>query len=242
MLPGVGRTRGLFNLGGLSSGGRVWPCPGLYDPTVGEDDQLRPVAQVELEQQMGHVRLHRGLGEHQELGDLAVGASSRDELQDLVIADRGAAIVTVERTPADALVATGIERLPFDLGAVTDRVRTLHAAPEGQDDTRWVIDAEGLGNALWAVLGHADDHEHWQLYSGRGLERQALVDELLLAVQEDRFRFAAGLAEMDAMSRALTSYRRVVRDDGLIGSELVVALLLAIIPPKPEIVPLVAWF
>ena len=44
------------------------------------------------------------------------------------------------------------------------------------------------------------------------------MDELLVAVQQDRFRFAAGLAEQDAMSKALTSYRRVVRDDGLIGT------------------------
>ncbi len=35
------------------------------------------------------------------------------------------------------------------------------------------------------------------------------------------------------MSKALTSYRRAVREDGLIGSELVVALLLAVIPPPP---------
>ncbi len=36
------------------------------------------------------------------------------------------------------------------------------------------------------------------------------------------------------MSKALVGYRRQVRDDGLIGSELVVALLLAIIPPPPR--------
>jgi hypothetical protein len=66
------------------------------------------------------------------------------------------------------------------------------------------------------------------------------VDELLVAVQEDRFRFAAGLAEQDAMSRALTGYRRVVRDDGVIGSELVVALLLALIPSPPTFEPMIA--
>ncbi len=52
-----------------------------------------------------------------------------------------------------------------------------------------------------------------------------------MAIQEDRFHFAAGLAEQEAMSKALMGYRRQVRDDGVIGSELVVALLLAIIPP-----------
>jgi hypothetical protein len=43
------------------------------------------------------------------------------------------------------------------------------------------------------------------------------------------------------MSKALLGYRRQVREDGLIGSELVVALLLALIPPPPEVVPMVAW-
>jgi hypothetical protein len=150
----------------------------------------------------------------------------------ITIGDRGAGIVTVERSPDDALLVTGIERLPFDLAAVTDRVRAL-AAPEA----RYVIDAEGLGSALWAVLGRPDDADHWQLYSGRGLERQALVDELLVAMQEDRFHFAPRLEEQEAMSKALLGYRRQVRDDGVIGSELVVAL----IPPPPVFVPMFAY-
>ncbi len=153
----------------------------------------------------------------------------------IVITDRGAAIVTVEHGPDEALLVTGIERLPFDLGWVAERVRALT-----EPDTRYVIDAEGLGSALWTVLGHGEDR-HWTLYAGRGLERQALVDELLVAIEQDRFRFSAGLAEQDAMSRALLGYRRQVRDDGLIGSELVVALLLALIPAAYELVPLFAW-
>jgi hypothetical protein len=108
-------------------------------------------------------------------------------------------------------------------------------------EARAVIDAEGLGAALWALVQPDDpDPEHWQLYQGRGLERQALVDELLVAVEEDRFHFAPDLAEQEAMSKALLGYRRQVRDDGFIGSELVVALLLALIPPPPVIEPMVA--
>jgi hypothetical protein len=144
----------------------------------------------------------------------------------VVIADRGSAIVSVEHSPDNALLVTGIERLPFDLAAVTARV-------VAEDfETRFVIDAEGLGSALWAVLGHPKDARHWTLYTGRGFERQALVDELLVAMQESRFHFAAGLAEQEPMSKALLSYRRQVREDGVIGSELVVALLLALIPPR----------
>jgi hypothetical protein len=79
------------------------------------------------------------------------------------------------------------------------------------------------------VLG-GPDHDGWQLYTGRGLERQALVDELLVAIEEDRFHFAADLAEQAAMNNALLGYRSQVGEDGLIGSELVVALLLALRP------------
>ncbi len=146
----------------------------------------------------------------------------------IVIIDRGAAIVTVERADDDHLLCTGIERLPFDLGVVALRVRELI-----EPGAYYVIDGEGLGAALWAVLKDVRDRRHWTLYEGRGLERQALVDALLVAVEQDRFRFAAGLDEQDTMSRALVTYRRQVRDDGIIGSELVVALLLALVPRAP---------
>ena len=144
----------------------------------------------------------------------------------ITVAERGSAIVAVDRGSDDALLVVGIERLPFSLAAVTERVRALD-----DPEARFIVDAEGLGSALWAVLGRPAERKRWQLYSGRGLERQALVDELLVAMQEERFHFAPGLAEQGAMSKALLSYRRQVREDGLIGSELVVALLLALIPP-----------
>ena len=71
---------------------------------------------------------------------------------------------------------------------------------------------------------------------------QAVRAGLLVAIQQDRFRFAAGLDEQPAMTKAMLSYRRQVREDGLIGSELVVALLLAITPPPPPAVtPWVVW-
>lgn len=142
------------------------------------------------------------------------------------LANRGAAIVEVQRDPDDELLVVGIQRLPFDLGAVSEHVRAVD-----DPDARFIIDAEGLGSALWAVLGDPDDRDQWQLYTGRGIERQALVDPLLVAIQEGRFHFAPALAEQDAMTKALLNFRRQVGDDGLIGSELVVALLLAIIPP-----------
>ena len=144
----------------------------------------------------------------------------------ITVTERGSAIVAVDRGADDALLVVGIERLPFSLAAVTERVRALD-----DPETRVIVDAEGLGTALWAVLGRPADAHHWQLYAGRGFDRQALVDELLVAMQEGRFHFAPGLAEQAAMSKALLSYRRQVREDGVIGSEIVVALLLALIPP-----------
>lgn len=156
----------------------------------------------------------------------------------VTIAAAGSAIIHVEHGSDKALLVTSIERLPFDLGAVADRVRQIDAEVA---DLRFVIDGESIGGALWHALGPPDDAERWSLYTGRGLERQALVDELLVAVHEGRFHFAPNLLGQEAMNKAIVSYRREVRDDGVIGSELVVALLLAIIPPPVEVVPLVAW-
>jgi hypothetical protein len=150
----------------------------------------------------------------------------------VVIADHGAAVVTVERDDANAHLVTDIERLPFDLSAVTKRVEDLD-----DPEIRFVIDGEGLGAALWSVIGGPENQQHFQLYAGRGIERQALVDELLIAVQEGRFHFAPALTEQPAMSKAMVSYRRQVKEDGLIGSELVVAMLLALKP-----LPVEAWF
>ena len=158
----------------------------------------------------------------------------------VVVADRGSAVVTVDRD-GEALRCTAIERIPFDLSAAASAARGLESS------TRVVIDSEGLGTALWAVVRPRDEDDpdalaRWTLYEGHGRDRQGLVDQLLVAVEEDRFRFAPGLPEQDAMSKALTGYRRQVREDGLIGSELVVALLLAMTPPvdvgAPEFVVL----
>jgi hypothetical protein len=43
----------------------------------------------------------------------------------ITVAERGSAIVTVDRDADDALLVVGIERLPFSLAAVTERVRAL---------------------------------------------------------------------------------------------------------------------
>ena len=144
------------------------------------------------------------------------------------IAEAGSAIVHVDHGPDEALLATAIERLPFDLAAVADRAQHLD---DEIAEVRFVVDGEGVGAALWAALGAPTIRRRWSLYAGRGVERQALVNLLLVAVYEGRFHFAPGLNEQAAMSKALAGYRREVRDDGVIGSELVIALCLALIPP-----------
>ena len=65
----------------------------------------------------------------------------------VVIVDRGAAVVTVERHD-DELLCTGIERFPFDLADVAARVRSL------DPETHVVIDAEGMGSGA-VVVGAA---------------------------------------------------------------------------------------
>ena len=155
--------------------------------------------------------------------------------------DQGAGIVSVLHEPIPGPVkngvqgavhclVTGIERLPFDVTAVAARIRQMTAP-----GVQFIIDGDGLGTALWTLLG-GPDNDQLQLYTARGQERQALVDELVVAIEDNRFHFAPRLAEQEAMTKGLVSYRRTVKDDGVIGSELVVALLLAIrpVPPQPS--------
>jgi hypothetical protein len=146
----------------------------------------------------------------------------------VTIASSGAAIIHVDHGADDALLVTAVERLPFDLAAVANRVRELD---DEIAEVRFVVDSEGVGAALWTALGPPKDKKRWSLYAGRGFERQALVNELLVAIEKGRFHFAPGLDEQAAMTKALVTYTRAVREDGVIGSELVVALLLALIPP-----------
>ncbi len=120
----------------------------------------------------------------------------------ITIASAGAAIVHVDHGPDETLLATAIERLPFDLAAVANRVRQLD---DEIGEVRFVVDGEGIGAALWAALGPPEDRKRRSLYAGRGVERQNLVNTLLVAVFEDRFHFAPGLDEQAAMSKAIVS-------------------------------------
>ena len=66
----------------LPGGGSRFDEPAL----VGEDDGLDAVAQVELGEDAGDVRLHRRLADEQLGGDLGVGQPAGEQPQDLELA------------------------------------------------------------------------------------------------------------------------------------------------------------
>ena len=60
--------------------------PALDQPVlVGVDHGLHPVPEAELAEQVGHVALGCGLGDHERGGDLGVGEAAGDQLQDLAL-------------------------------------------------------------------------------------------------------------------------------------------------------------
>jgi hypothetical protein len=142
-----------------------------------------------------------------------------------------AAIVSVQHRDDGLVVVTAIRPMKADLKAVKASLEALQL--ELRDSI--TIDASGLGSALWGGLERPERRRGWTLATETGRDRQRIVDPLVAAVHVlDRLRFAAGLDHQDAMSRALASYRREVAEDGLIGSELVIALALAVrAKPRP---------
>ena len=148
----------------------------------------------------------------------------------VVIREGGAAIVTVDHDKADNCIVSAIEIHPFNPEVLAERVADLNDAEP--KDSQFIIDADSLGNALWTILGPdpRKDKLRFRLYEERGLVRQALVDSLVVAIARDALHFRAGLAVQEAMNRALLSYKRTVREDGEVGTELVVALCLAVLP------------
>lgn len=152
----------------------------------------------------------------------------------VVIAPRGAAIVTARINARDEAVVVGIDRPAFSIADVSERMTALQRV---LGSVQFAIDAEGLGTAMYAVLvpGRRQGNEPYRLYEGHGLERQKLVDGLVVLVHFDQLRFVAGLEHQDAMTKALIGYNRQVREDGQIGSELVTALCLAIVKPPARL-------
>lgn len=142
----------------------------------------------------------------------------------------GSAIVSARRDPDDRVHVFEIERLPADLSPVVRRLRELEAADA---EAHFHIGSMGSGRALWDTL-HVDHRRTWHLFDKRGADRQTLVDGLLSAEAEDRLTLDPALREGAAMKKALAGMTREVREDGVIGGEMLVALGLALIPPPPR--------
>lgn len=147
---------------------------------------------------------------------------------------KGSAIVTAHSADTERTVITAIERLPYDAGAVSRRLLELKAA---DPTARIVLDEEGLGDAVWELVGKPRRGQGWRLYARHGFEREELTRTLLVGVERASFGFASGLREADAMRKALVGLTRNPREDGP-GSELAVALSLALDdrrPPLPRV-------
>jgi hypothetical protein len=148
------------------------------------------------------------------------------------------AIVSVERSRGDRIHVFGIERLTGEIVPVIRRLAELEADPAAH----FHVGSMGSGGALWDTLrvngGVGRGSRRWHLYDRVGRDRQDLVRGLLNAEAEGRLTFDRSLPEWPAMRKALASLTREVKEDGILGGEIVVALALVVIgrtPPRPRI-------
>jgi hypothetical protein len=144
-------------------------------------------------------------------------------------AEAGTAILTYTRDLEDRIEVTAIERLPAGLDPIVSWL-----GPQTPLGCHFIVDAAGLGQALWDRLGARYRRRGWTLYEARGRDRQELVNALLVAQSEGRIAIAP-TSHADAMKKALLGYRRTVGEDGAIGAELVVALALAVVGRRPSV-------
>jgi hypothetical protein len=152
-------------------------------------------------------------------------------------AEGGTAIITHIRDH-DHVDVLAIERLPAGLDpAVTWLTRTFPdlRLPAG---VRVIIDADGLGQALWDRLGITTRGRTrsggWRLYTEVGKDRQEIVNALLVGQSAGRIAVRPTPHE-PALRKALLSYKRTVGDDGVIGGEMVVALGLTLVGKVPGV-------
>lgn len=164
-----------------------------------------------------------------------------------VLGDQGSAIVVTEhrilvphdpngRDGRDAVVR-GIERPGGGFQGIADRLAEIAWQAAG-DEPVFLVDADSGGHALWDYL--VGERKEGRFPSARwpwewektGRARQELVDRLVVATHKGALRFAGNLANQSALDKAMVAYRRKVDDDGLIGSELVIALGLTLLYPR----------
>lgn len=145
------------------------------------------------------------------------------------VATRGqaGAIVTGERDPEGRALVIEVERFSYAVEPIVARLTALRTA---EPDAAVIVDVEGIGDALWELLGRP--RRPWHLYAKHGTERQELSRALLVIVAQDRLRFGE-VAEAEAMKKALAALTRDPREDGP-GSDLTTALALAVGDFRPR--------
>ena len=144
--------------------------------------------------------------------------------------ETGTAVMRYDRDAQGNVDVSGIDRLPAGLDPAVEWLERAFPDFPRIGGAHVTIDGTGLGQALWARL-HVRVADGWTLYDKRGRDRQELVDSLLVATSEARVHISPS-AHGEALRKALSSYHKVIGDDGIVGGELVAALALAAIPPR----------
>ena len=149
--------------------------------------------------------------------------------------ETGTAVMRYDRDAQGTIDVSGIDRLPAGLDPAVEWLARAFPDLPRIGDARVTIDGTGLGQALWARLKvRVGDGWHrpdgWTLYERRGRDRQELVDALLVATSEGRIHIAPS-PHGEALRKALSSFHKVIGEDGAVGGELVAALALAALPP-----------
>ncbi len=139
--------------------------------------------------------------------------------------ETGTAVMRYDRDAQGTIAVSSIDRLPPGLDPAVEWLATAFPDFPGIGDAQGTIDGNGLGQALWARL-HVRAGAGWTLYDKRGRDRQEIVDALLVATSEGRIHISPS-AHGEALRKALSTYHKVIGDDGIVGGELVVALALA---------------
>src|ERR1017187_8627279 len=160
---------------------------------VGEHHGLDAVTQFQLVQEMGDVRLHRGLAEKEAHGDLAVAEAPGDEQQDLTLTF--GELAKVRRVRVRSVTAEPLDQPPRDRGC-EQRV-TRRGDPHGANDVvaGRVLEqesrrprAERLKHVLVEVEGGQDHDPRRTASCGDATRRLEAVENWHADIHQDDVR------------------------------------------------------
>ncbi len=152
------------------------PRPTVEARAVGDEHGLHPVAGAELGQHPAHVRLHRGLGEHELGGDLQIRGALRHEHQHLALARgqrRHGRLLLLALRAADLVRAQArghVRQEPARRGRGDHGVAPVHGADRGEQLLgRGVLEQEAAGARLDRVERVLVQVEGGQHHDARGV-------------------------------------------------------------------------